>query len=128
MIVLDTHAWIWWTNGSDRLSSAAGRAIEKEREIGVCAISCWELAMLVSGGRLGLDRDPLLWIRESLSQPRVLLLPLTPEIAVASAGFGPDYPKDPADRLIIATAQNHRAEVATADRKMRSLRQVNSIW
>jgi PIN domain nuclease of toxin-antitoxin system len=57
LIVLDTHAWIWWVADPARLSSVAKKAIEKDRVRGVCASSAWEVARLVARGRLVLDRD-----------------------------------------------------------------------
>ncbi len=62
MIILDTHAWIWWLNETDKLSHHALNAIEQADEIGVPAICCWELAMLVSKQRIGLSMDVLVWI------------------------------------------------------------------
>ena len=84
MIVLDTHAWIWWTASPARLSNRARARIDAAAELGVCAISVWELGILVARGRLVLDRDVLVWARQALAIPRVALLPLTPEIAVAA--------------------------------------------
>lgn len=48
MILLDTHAWIWWVTESPNLSSRARRTITRSDELGVSAISCWEVAMLVA--------------------------------------------------------------------------------
>jgi PIN domain nuclease of toxin-antitoxin system len=48
MIILDTHAWIWWITESENLSVQATEAINKADIIGIAAISCWELAMLVA--------------------------------------------------------------------------------
>lgn len=61
MIVLDTHALVWWVNGNDQLSPRARKAIEKELaedgQILVSAITAWEIAMLVAKGRLALTMD-----------------------------------------------------------------------
>jgi PIN domain nuclease of toxin-antitoxin system len=59
LIILDTHAWIWWNAEPDKLSGPARQAIDEADEVGICPISCWELAMLVSKNRLKLDRAPL---------------------------------------------------------------------
>lgn len=83
MIVLDTHAWIWWINESDKLSDKAKIAIQQS-DSGVSAISCWEVAMLVSKERLGFSVDVQEWIEIALKRPMVKLLPITPEIAVRS--------------------------------------------
>lgn len=127
MIVADTHAWIWWTVRSSKLSKAARDALDAASAIGVCAISVWEVAMLVEHRRLTLDRPVLTWVRQALALPRVGLLELTPERAVAAAteASGCD---DPADRMIVATARSLRAPIVTKDRTMRALTDVRTVW
>lgn len=127
MIVLDTHAWIWWLADPDRLSARARQAIDHAGRVGISAISCWEVAMLVAKGRLELDRDVSLWLQQALAPPRCTLLPLTPEVAVASTRLD-DGPGDPADRMILATALIERAPVVTRDRGLRRHHQVQTIW
>ena len=83
MIVPDTHAWIWWMSGSRKLSPRARRELEAADAVGVCAISCWEVAMLAARQRIGLDREPLTWIKQALASPRVELLPISTEIIPA---------------------------------------------
>jgi PIN domain nuclease of toxin-antitoxin system len=128
VIVLDTHAWIWWSAESARLSSRARTAIEQADALGVCAISCWETAMLVAKGRLRLDREVLVFVRQALSLPRVELLPLSPEAAVAAAAFAAEFPGDPADRMIAATALETGAVVVSKDARLKGLRGLKTIW
>lgn len=128
MIVLDTHAWIWWAAESSRLSTRARAAAIEAESLGVCAISCWEVAMLVAKGRMRLDRDTLAFVRQALALPRVELLQLTPEIAVASASLGPDFPGDSADRMIAATALALDSVVVTKDRRLKGLPGLKTIW
>lgn len=59
MIVLDTHAWLWWISKPSELSRTARQRINAETQLGVCAISCLEIATLVAKGRISLDRDAL---------------------------------------------------------------------
>jgi PIN domain nuclease of toxin-antitoxin system len=127
MIVADTHAWVWWSVGSSKLSTAAREALASAGEIGVCAISTWELAMLVAHGRLELDRPTLTWIRQALALPRVVLLELTPERAVDAADLS-ELRGDPADRMIVATARSVRAALVTKDRAMRAFAGVRTVW
>ena len=102
MIVLDTHVWVWWNSNPAKLSAAARKAIEEADQLGVSPISCWEVSMLVTKGRLGLDRDVQTWVREALAEETVQLIPISSEIAVAAGGLD-SFHGDPADRLIVAT-------------------------
>lgn len=129
MILLDTHAWIWWAAETPRrLSARARRAIAESPSVGVSAISAWEVAMLVAKGRLELDRDVLVWIRQALSLPRVTLVPLTPEIAVRSTRLGDGFPGDPADRILVGTARELGAQLVTKDRTLRRVEGVRIVW
>jgi PIN domain nuclease of toxin-antitoxin system len=128
LILLDTHVWIWWAAEPKKLSEKARRAIDSDDEIGVSAISTWEVAMLVSKGRLELDRDVLLWVRQALALPKVTLIPLSPEIAVASATLGTGFPGDPADRILAATALRLRVPLVTRDRRLRSVKVLQTVW
>lgn len=128
MIVIDTHVWIWWASDPDRLSPAARERIDAAAEVGVCAISCWEVAMLVAKGRLRLDRDVLVWIRHALRLPKVVLLPLDPAIAVAATRLSAAVPLDPADRMIVATARTLDAELVTRDEALRAAPDVRAVW
>lgn len=128
MIVADTHAWVWWVGARKLLSRPALRALDAEESIGVCAISCWEVAMLVAKGRLELDRDVANWIAQALALPTVQLLELTPEVAVESTRLADWKHEDPADRMIVATALAHHARVVTKDRRISSYAPARALW
>ena len=128
MLLLDTHAWIWWENADPKLSRAAARALTAAKEVGVAAVSCWELAMLVARGRLRLDRDATRWMTESLARPNVVLMPLTPEIAVRAAAFGDALHGDPMDRILAATAIQHGLQLVTKDERVRGLPGLRCLW
>ena len=128
MMVLDTHAWIWYAVKSDKLSKRARVACNKAEMLLVSAISTWEVAMLVSKGRLGFDRDVERWIGEALSLPRVRLEPLTPRIAVRSTRLPGELNGDPADRIIIATALEHGVPVVTKDKQLRAYDHLRTVW
>jgi PIN domain nuclease of toxin-antitoxin system len=128
VIVLDTHAWVWWATDPKRLSANGRRAIQEATLLGISAISAWEIAMLVEHRRLELDRPVLTWVKQALALPRVTLLELTPERAVAAATLGDALPGDPADRMIVATAISIRAPIVTMDRVIRQCTAVRTIW
>jgi PIN domain nuclease of toxin-antitoxin system len=118
LVLLDTHAWVWLMNGSRQLGTKARQAIQQSlatEAVLVSAISPWEVAMLVSKGRLVLDRDVGEWVHEALAQPGIRLEPLSPEIAVASTRMPGELHGDPADRLIAAAARHLGAVLLTED-------------
>jgi PIN domain nuclease of toxin-antitoxin system len=111
-LILDTHAWIWAAEGAaGRLAPRALAAIEqaaREATLAVSAISVWELAMLVKRARLRLATAVSSWIEASLRPPGVRIIPVGTAIALDSVQIPDfDYHKDPADRLIVATARRH---------------------
>ncbi len=128
MILADTHAWIWWMGDPDRLSNRARMAFEESDKIGICAISCWEVAMLVAKKRIGLDRDVLAWIKQSLARPRFELIAISPGIAVEAAQLSSRFLGDPADRLIVAAAMLSKADLVTKDRRIRVFQEIRTIW
>jgi len=130
MIVLDTHIWIWRVNGSAELAPAKEQVIaSREREgLGVSAISCWEVAKLVEKGRLVLSLPVDQWIDQALRYPGIRLIPLTPRIAVASTQLPQPFHKDPADQIIVATARELEAPLATDDRNILSHPHVKLAW
>ena len=120
MIVLDTHAWIWWVDGDERLTLAQRDAIAAEEAnlIGVSAISCWEVAKLVELGRVALSCSLEEWLDQALSYPGVQLIALTPEIVIESTRLPGDFHRDPADQIIVATARVYGCSLVTSDEKI----------
>ena len=117
MIVLDTHIWLWWVNGD---TAALG---EKRKEMigaadvaAVSAISCFEVAWLQSHARIELSCDRDSWFEKGLQGSGITLLPITPEIAGRAVDL-PEHHTDLQDRLIIATALTHEAQLMSSDRK-----------
>lgn len=128
MILLDTHAWIWWATSSINLSKKAAKAIKAAQSISVSAIACWEVAMLVSKNRLIFDRDVGVWINLALKLPRLKLLPLSPDIAVRSTRLEKTSLSDPADCILVATALEYGFSVVSKDEKIRQVPQIRVIW
>ncbi len=128
MILLDTHAWIWLTSDKSQLGAEAARTIEAASSIAVSAISCWEVANLVAKNRIALDREPVVWIHKSLDKHQILVLPLTPEIAVGATQLGRDGPRDPADRIIAATAREFSALLVTRDAELAQSNWCRTVW
>ena len=129
-MLLDTHMWLWWLLGSDRLSGAEVHALDQLAASGsVClaAISLWEAQMLQSKGRLRLDRPFSAWLRQAALPEVVHLLPLDPDVVIAVNQLPSDFHGDPADRLIVATAAVHGLPLASHDQAIRGS-DVVPIW
>jgi len=129
MIVLDTHIWVWWVQGDERLTATQWQAIEGNESdaLGVSAISCWEIAKLVERGRLMLPVPLAEWFTQALSYPGVQLLPITPAIAIASTTLPGSFHRDPADQLIVATARIHQCRLVTADERILAYMHVDTV-
>ncbi len=129
MIVVDTHAWLWLLAAPERLSPDAAAAIEEADVIGVSAMSCWEIGMLETRGRIRLAAPALEWIRAALAQERTAGLAVEAEIATAAALLpGEELRGDPADRIIYATARAHDARLVTKDAGLRAYDPRGTLW
>jgi PIN domain nuclease of toxin-antitoxin system len=129
VIVLDTHAWIWWLSAPERLSPAARDTIANATALGVSTLSVWELATLERKGRISLDRDVRDWVRRALSDDRVAAIAPGADVAVAAARLDPQaFPGDPADRFIYATARSLETPLVTRDARLREFDPAGTIW
>jgi PIN domain nuclease of toxin-antitoxin system len=115
-VLLDTHVLLWWAAESDRLSPAALDVLGSADELAVAAITWWELAWLVRRGRVGVG-VPARTLFAGLARD-VRTVALTPSIAATAAELGDDFPRDPADRLIYATAIEHGWRLVSKDRRL----------
>jgi PIN domain nuclease of toxin-antitoxin system len=128
MILLDTHAWIWWVADSSRLSDRAAGAIADATTILVASISCWEVAKLAAKRRTRPDRPVERWVRHALARPGLRAVPLTPAVATTAALLDASYLGDPAARMIYSTARAEGANLVTRDRRLREFDPRATIW
>lgn len=131
MIVLDTHALVFWVSNPSKLSSKARSAIKqafKKKTVYVSAISVWEIAMLVTKGRLMLTMDVESWLDKVENFPGIQFIPIDTAIARKSVMLPDTLHPDPADRIIIATARQLGATLITSDKKIRSYKHVKTLW
>ena len=130
MIVLDTHALIWWVNDPAALSEPSRAAIDaalSSRAVQVSCISSWEIALLVERGRLRLALDVREWLSRCEALPFLTFFLVSDAIAVESVRL-PDFPHaDPADRMIAATALSLGASLVTKDDKLRNYLHLKTI-
>jgi PIN domain nuclease of toxin-antitoxin system len=129
VILLDTHVLFWAADDSKSLSRAAASEIRHARRdggIAISAISIWELASLLTRGRIqgyGSVEASLKLLLEG-----VTVRPITPEIAALAGQFPDDYSRDPADRLIGATARAEGLTLITRDEKIRRSPLLRTVW
>lgn len=130
LILLDTHVVIWLAQDYQRLSKAARTAIgdtrSKDGGLAVADITLVEIARLASHGRINLLPD----VETVLSdvERRFVILPITSKIAMQAFALPANYPKDPVDRVIGATALIEDLLLITADREIRKSKAVPTIW
>ncbi len=119
MIVLDTHIWLWWVSDSPKLTDPLRALIDSYRPsgFGISIFSCWEVAKLVEKNRLELSCPVDEWINTAIAYPEVQLLDLTIPIVIRATQLE-GFHNDPADQIIVATAQIHRSSLLTIDRKI----------
>ena len=131
VIVLDTHALVWWATGSDQLSARATKAIGealREGPIVASAISILEIATAVRRGRLVLSRPVEDWLSDLRTLPELRIEPVGFDVASRAGTWGDAMPGDPADRLIAATAFVLGARLVTADERLAEAKVVRTIW
>ena len=120
-LLLDTHAAVWMAEDeplADEAVAALDEALDEGETILVSPISAWEIGMLVSHGRLALPLSPQTWFRRLLEAPYTGLAELTPSVLVESS-FLPNAPfRDPADRILAATARELSLTLVTRDRAL----------
>jgi PIN domain nuclease of toxin-antitoxin system len=132
MALLDTHVLLWWVNNDKRLSARARTEIARAERVFVSPVSFWEIATLVRRARLELDREPHVWAADVLAQDRVEDSPLRPVVAVAAGMLPDEFPGDPADRLLYATARDLVVPFVTKDVRLRGFarerRDLKTVW
>ena len=115
-LILDTCAFLWLANGSDRLSPSARTEIDTAQIVHVSAISAWEISFKANRDEIELPMRPLHWFNAVLAAHSLELAALSVEV-LTYANELPWHHRDPADRFIIATAVLHGLDVVTSDRR-----------
>lgn len=128
--LLDTHVWIWWMLGDPGLRPAEREALDAlpaDARPVISDISLWEFATLVDLGRININGSVEDWLRIAASPATVRVQPITPGIVAEMNRLPASFHRDPADRLIVATARFLKLQLATKDRKIRGSR-LASLW
>ncbi len=129
-IICDTHVMLYWADAPEKLSELAEKEISQaiNAESLACSdISLWEIAMLCKLGRLNPLTGCQQYIEDIITAMKLSVLPITADIAVMSQSeiF---LHKDPADRLICATALSGNFPLITRDQKLQAVKQIKTIW
>lgn len=117
--LLDTHIWLWWLLGDVRLTPRERAALDgmpRDQRPFLSDISLWEVALLVERKRVILHLPLQDWLRVAANPATVRLVSITPDIATEVAHLPASFHRDPADRIILATARVMELAVATKDR------------
>lgn len=117
-LLLDTHVWIWYLSGNERLSESLQAAIANDQnELWLSPISIWEAILLADKGRIVLKPTPEKWVQNSLRELNTKEASLSNEIAILSRQLDLEH-QDPADRFIAATAIHLDLILATVDNRL----------
>ncbi len=131
LILLDTNALIYAVSAPRRLSRAAASAIRRAQAgdgLAISAITLWELAMLFERGQLRAHGTVENSVRLMVEKTRVVVKPITIEIASLAVQFPEDFPRDPADRLVGATARAEGLPLITSDENIQRSPLIKTIW
>jgi PIN domain nuclease of toxin-antitoxin system len=129
VILVDTHIVVWLTMEPERLSKRAVAMIAAARlegGVAIADITVWELGMLITRGRIQPPHSLSAFLRHV--EETFVILPITAATVEASMQFSKQYPNDPSDRIIGATAVVEGVSLVTADEKIRASSEVSTIW
>jgi PIN domain nuclease of toxin-antitoxin system len=130
LILLDTHVALWLTLESRTLTRKStallADARRQEETVGIASITLIETARLIAHGRIAIQISLDAYMAELAA--RFTVLPITPAIAAATTRLPATYPRDPADRIIGATALVHGATLVTADQRIRKAKGIRTLW
>jgi len=129
MVILDTHVWVWWIHDDQHLSQTQFDFIKanENKDIGISAISLWEVAKLVECGRLELPISLEEWFEYALDYPGIRVCELTHQIAIESTRLPGTFHRDPADQIIVATARLLECPLITSDSKILAYTHIQTI-
>jgi PIN domain nuclease of toxin-antitoxin system len=119
--LIDTHVWIWWLTRLPRLRPKIISALDNAAERPILSVaSLWELSILVESGAVELRPSPSDWLEKAIHPETVRLAQITRAVAEELFRFPKKFPRNPADRIIVATARALDVPVLTYDRGIKN--------
>jgi PIN domain nuclease of toxin-antitoxin system len=128
--LLDTHVLLWWLSENPHLSAAQAAILEAadaENPLWVSEITLWEIATLYSLGRIEIHLPLRDWFQQAISPPLIRTCGITPAIAAEVAHLPDSFHRDPADRVLVATARVLSATLLTQDRRIQDANLVPTL-
>ena len=126
-ILLDTHAWVWSQEAPEKLGPRSTRVLtDPKHRLCVSSVSTLEIARLVAVGAIELSGSLADWVFKSLDSLTCSTIEMSHDIAMAAYALPSGFHKDPADRIIAATARIHHLTVMTADERMLKYRHLRT--
>ena len=127
-LLLDTHVWIWSQEDPERIGEQARQELlRNDRSVFVSTISTLEIARLAAIGLIELKGPLDLWVRDSLEALQATTIEISHRVAMGAYQLPGDFHKDPADRLIVATAREHELMLMSADHRILTYPSVESL-
>ena len=125
--LLDTHVWIWTQEQPDALGPASRALLETTaEELCVSAVSSLEIARLVAGGLVELKGSLDSWVRSAIDSLEARSIDVDHQIAIEAYKLPGRFHKDPADRLLVATAKLRDLTLVTADERILAYRSMRT--
>lgn len=130
MVLLDTHVWWWALNEPKKLSKKAHKLIKETPpdNRAIASISMWEFSMMVSTGKVEIKIPTDQWLDQAVNTTGIEVYDLNPKVAAESCNLPGEFHKDPADRIITATARINDITLITKDRKIIDYPYVRTVW
>lgn len=126
-LLLDTHVFLWWINGSSELTEKASQLIgDGKNELFLSAASCWEITIKAQLGKIDLPRKPDIFIPDQMSSNNIGSLPILASHTLQVFNLPPLH-RDPFDRIIVAQSQLEAIPVITGDSLIHDYG-VSTIW
>ncbi len=128
MILLDTHALLFWIMKPEKLGDQAARKLKKSARLGVHVITCFEIAILVEKQKIELPETVDDWIGDVLSHPKIEVIPLTVPVAIQCTQLPGGFHRDPVDRMLAAECLMNDYPLVTKDQQITDWGHIETIW